>query len=90
MDGDRLFNRACSDRTRGNGFKLNEGRFRLGIRKMHMAKSSGLWFGFFLVFLGFFYDEHGETLAQAAQRGGKCPSLETFKVRLDTALSNLV
>ncbi|KAK4818241.1 hypothetical protein QYF61_009112 [Mycteria americana] len=71
-DGDKLFSRACCDRTRGNGFKLKEGRFRLDRRKnsftMRVVK-------------------HWNRLPREVV---DAPSLETFQVRLDGALSNLI
>jgi len=69
--GENLFSRACCDRTRSNGFKLREGRFRLAIRKK-----------FFIMRVV----KHWRLPREAVE----APSLETFKARLDRALSNLV
>ncbi|KFW72112.1 hypothetical protein AS28_05185, partial [Pygoscelis adeliae] len=71
-DGSKPFSRACCDRTKGNGFKLKGGRFRLDIRKK-----------FFTVRVV----KHWHRLPREVV---DAPSLETFKVRLDGALSNLI
>jgi len=71
-DGDKLFSRACSDRTGGNSFKLKEGRFRLDIRQ------------------NFFTMRVVKQWHRLPREVVDAPSLETFKVRLDKALSNLV
>jgi len=70
--GDKIFSRACCDRTTGNGFKLKEGRCRLDIRKKYFTmRVVKLW-------------------NRLPREVGDAPSLETFKVRLDGALSNLI
>ncbi|KAK4811756.1 hypothetical protein QYF61_005324 [Mycteria americana] len=58
------FSRACCDKTSGNSVKLNEGRFRLDIRKK-------------------FWNRLPREVVDV-------PSLETSKVKLDGALSNLI
>ncbi|KFP57710.1 hypothetical protein N323_02822, partial [Cathartes aura] len=69
---DGVFSRACCDRTRGNGFKLKEGRFRLDRRKK-----------FFTMRVVKHWNRLPREMVDA-------PSLETLKVRLDRALSNLI
>ncbi|KFW66028.1 hypothetical protein AS28_01747, partial [Pygoscelis adeliae] len=71
-DGGKLFSRACCDRTRGNGFKLKGGRFRLDLRK---------------TFFTLRVVKHWHRLPREVV---DAPSLETFQVRLDGALSNLI
>jgi len=71
-DGGKHFSKVCCGRTRGNGFKLKEGRYRLDIRKKYFVMR---------------VVKHWHRLPREVV---DAPFLETFKVRLDEALSNLI
>ena len=65
---DRCSSSNCYDKTRGSGFKLKKGRFR-------MKRS----FGVFVVVV-VVYNRSGEALEQFAREMTDAPSLETLKV----------
>jgi len=71
-DRENLYSKACWGRTRSNGFKLRECRFRLDIRRKSFTIR---------------VVKHWNRLPREVV---EAPSLETFKVRLGGALSNLV
>jgi len=71
-DGENIISKTRCDRTRSNGFKLREGRFRLDIRKK-----------FFMIRVVKLLNGLPREVVEAL-------SLETFKARLDGALTNLI
>jgi len=74
-DGEKLFSKACCDRIRGNSFKLKESRFRLDIRKKSFTVR---------------VVRHWNRFHREVGISRDTPSLETFKVVLDGALSKLI
>ena len=73
-----MFTRVDSDRTRGNGFRLGQVRFRLDIRRK-----------FFTQKVVTHWNRLPKEVVREVVRGGS-PSLEAFKARLDVALGSLV
>jgi len=71
-NGEKHFSKACCERTRSNGLKLREGRFRLDRGKKIFTVR---------------VVKHWNMLPIEVV---EAPSLETFKVRLDGAQSNLI
>lgn len=89
QEEDQLFIQSDNDRTKGNGFKVKERRFRLDIRKKWV-----FLFGCFLFFVFLFCFVLTQRVVRHWNRMPReavdSSSLEMFKARSDGALGSLM
>ena len=73
-EGNRLFRRICGDRTKGNGFKIKEDRFRMNISKKSFTVRV----------------ERQRNRLSREEKAGRCPIPGVFQGKAGSGLGNLI